>query len=42
MNTLTASALKAAAEAGQDRAKPAAAASDGTDSQADKEKERKE
>jgi RND family efflux transporter MFP subunit len=41
MNTLTASALKAAAEAGQDKAKPAAAASDGTDSQADKEKERK-
>jgi hypothetical protein len=42
MNTLTASALKAAAEAGQDKAKPAAAPSEGDDSQPDKETERKE
>jgi RND family efflux transporter MFP subunit len=42
MNTLTASALKTAAEAGQDKAKPAAAPSEGGDAQADKETERKE
>ncbi len=42
MNTLTASALKAAAEAGQGEAKPAAAPSKGGDSQPDKEAERKE
>jgi RND family efflux transporter MFP subunit len=42
MNTLTASALKTAAEAGQDKAKPAAAPSEGGDAQPDKETERKE
>ncbi|MGB9441467.1 MAG: efflux RND transporter periplasmic adaptor subunit [Desulfobacterales bacterium] len=42
MNTLTASALKIAAEAGQDKAKPAAASSEGDDSQPDKEVEKKE
>ena len=42
MKSLTASALKAAAEAGQDKAKPAAAPSEGDDAQADKEAEKKE
>jgi membrane fusion protein (multidrug efflux system) len=42
MNTLSASALKAAAEAGQDKTKPAAAPSEGGDSQPDKEAEKKE
>jgi RND family efflux transporter MFP subunit len=42
MKSLTASALKAAAEAGQDKAKPAAAPSQGGDAQPDKEAERKE
>jgi RND family efflux transporter MFP subunit len=42
MNTLTASALKAAAETGQGKAKPAAAPSEDGDSQSDKETERKE
>jgi RND family efflux transporter MFP subunit len=42
MKSLTASALKIAAEAGQDKAKPAAASSEGDDSQPDKEVEKKE
>ena len=42
MNTLTASALKAAAEAGQDKAKPAAAPSDGGDAQPGKGAEKNE
>jgi RND family efflux transporter MFP subunit len=42
MKSLTASALKAAAEAGQDKAKPAAAPSEGDDAQPDKEAEKKE
>jgi RND family efflux transporter MFP subunit len=42
MKSLTASALKAAAEAGQDKTKPAAAPSEGGDSQPDKEAEKKE
>jgi RND family efflux transporter MFP subunit len=42
MKSLTASALKAAAEAGQDKAKPAVAASEGGDSQPGKEQEKKE
>ena len=42
MNTLTVSALKAAAEAGQDKAKPAAAPSEDGDSQPAKEAEKKE
>jgi RND family efflux transporter MFP subunit len=42
MKSLTASALKTAAEAGQDKAKPAAASSEGDDAQPDKEAERKE
>jgi multidrug efflux pump subunit AcrA (membrane-fusion protein) len=42
MKSLTASALKIAAEAGQDKAKPAAAPSEGDDSQPDKEVEKKE
>ncbi len=40
MKSLTASALKAAAEAGQDKAKPAATSSEGGDSQPDKEAEK--
>ncbi len=42
MKSLTASALKAVAEAGQDKAKPAAASSEDGDSQPDKEAEKKE
>ena len=42
MKSLTASALKIAAEAEQDKAKPAAASSEGDDSQPDKEVEKKE
>jgi RND family efflux transporter MFP subunit len=42
MKSLTASALKAAAEAGQDKAKSAAAPSQGGDAQPDKEAEKKE
>jgi membrane fusion protein (multidrug efflux system) len=42
MATLTASAIKAVAETGQDKAKPAAAPSEGGDSQPDTEAERKE
>ena len=42
MKSLTASALKIAAEAGQDKAKPAAAPSQGGDAQPDKEVEKKE
>ena len=42
MKSLTASYLKIAAEAGQDKAKPAAASSEGDDSQPDKEVEKKE
>ena len=41
MKSLTASALKAAAEAGQDKAKPAAAPSEGGDSQPNKDAEKK-
>jgi len=41
MKSLTASALKAAAEAGQDKAKPAAAPSQGGDAQPDKKAEKK-
>jgi len=40
MKSLTASAFKAAAEAGQDKAKPAAAPSEGGDSQPGKEPEK--
>jgi RND family efflux transporter MFP subunit len=42
MKSLTASALKATAEAGQEKAKPAAAPPEGGDSQPDKEAEKKE
>jgi RND family efflux transporter MFP subunit len=42
MNTLTASALKAAAETGQDKAKPATAPSEGDDAQPDEKAEKKE
>jgi membrane fusion protein (multidrug efflux system) len=42
MKSLTASALKTAAEAGQDKAKPAATPSEGDDAQPDKEAEKKE
>ena len=42
MKSLTASAHKAAAEAGQDKAKPVAAPSEGDDAQPDKEAEKKE
>jgi len=42
MKSLTASALKAAAEAGQEKAKPAAAPSEGDDAQPDREAEKKE
>jgi len=42
MTSLTASALKTAAEAGQDKAKPAAAPSEGADAEPGKEAERRE